>query len=526
MSTKPPTYGPDSHSASVQEHREPSLARRIAFTAIIVVSVLWVANRGVEWSERRGYVDTQRPAETVQFLDEPAFELDGHTFRTSSYGEGTLVSSEFAANKADRFRVFVLGGSFAMGTPYVNGESPQHGMEGGIASWLQAHLSHRFPQSTLELVNAAAGGQNARRVREIALEVLELEPDLLLVATGNNEGNLDPSLVQAELRKLGGYRLLRKLLLGSASKSGSWFTQQNPDTSAIANQFRGHISAILDAAQARGVPVLLCTLPVHLSYLGFEPGHVITGTQWPPMGGPCEDGLRAFEAGDYAGSLGPLQLCIDGPAAHQPPPVRSYLALAKLELGQPDAGPLEILEEERGECIARGISSYYRGKYRAARKSLRRCDEIADALLWIGRANRKLGDPEAARNAMAQSVELVPRNRTRPSFNAILREEATERPGVFLVDLERAAEELSPDGIPGPSLFLDYSHMHWWGYAAMADVVLAKMREFGLEPAEPPTLAPPPDRRSLARAFRLPPLPASAHPLPPPATISATDLTP
>jgi len=478
--------------------------------ALVATALLWAANQGVEWSERQGFVDTHRPAEAVQFLDEPVFELDGTTFRTSSYGEGTLVSSEFAAHKDDRFRVFVLGGSFAMGTPYVNGETPQHGAEGGIASWLQAHLSHRYPTTTTEFVNAAAGGQNSRRVREIALEVLELEPDLLLVATGNNEGNLDPSFVQAELRKLGGYRLLRKLLLPSATMPDSWFTAQSPDVTAIANQFREHVAALLDAAEARQVPVLLCTLPIHLSYLGFEPGHVLTGTHWPPLGGPCEGGLRAFEAGDYASSIPMLNDCIEGPDSQQPPPVRSYRALAQLELGLADEGPIKVLSSERGPCIAEGIGHYYRGRYKAALKGLRHCDEVADALLWSGRAHRKLGNHEAARRAMYQSVELVPRNRTRPSFNKILREEAAKRPSTVLVDLEAAAEELSPDGIPGPGLFLDYSHMHWWGYAAMAQQVLATMQEAGLEPAGDPVLEPPPNRQSLARFFRLPPLPDAA----------------
>ena len=181
--------------------RHQSAPWLLAFSTITVLTLLVGGNAVIEWAERRGAVNTQIPGEVVQTVDEPIFEEDGPWYRTSTYGQGSVVSSRFSRDKEQRWRMFVLGGSFAMGTPYVNGEEPQSGSEGGIASWLQGNLSARFPES-IEIVNAAAGGQDSRRVLEIGRETLELQPDLLLIAMGNNEGNLGEDRVRANLSKV------------------------------------------------------------------------------------------------------------------------------------------------------------------------------------------------------------------------------------------------------------------------------------------------------------------------------------
>jgi len=476
------------------------------FSAVTVVVILAAGNMLIEWAERRGALDTQIPGEMVQSVDEPIFEEEGPWYRTSTYGQGSVVSSRFARDKGPGWRIFVLGGSFAMGTPYVNGEEPQSGSEGGIASWLQGNLSARFP-GQVEVINAAAGGQDSRRVIEIAREVLALQPDLLFVATGNNEGNLGEDRVRAQLRKLGGYRLLRKVLLRSAEHRTSWYTPQDVDSEQLRRAFAQRIESFLTEAAGHSVPVLLATMPINLSYLGFEPGKLIQGQDWPPLGGSCEEGIRTFEAQQFEASLAPLQDCLDGPESQQPPPLRSYLALAHLETGRDiDPESATVLEESHGPCIAKGIRHYYAGHHEEAVAALETCDEVAEALLWIGRAQRADGDADGARRALLQACELVPRNRTRPSLNEVIRAAAASHDGTYLVDLEVAAEELArehSDGIPGPEQFLDYCHMNWLGYATMADAVLQVIEEKGLGPRGDAE-RPPPSREELRTLFRLP----------------------
>ena len=105
---------------------------------------------------------------------------------------------------------------------------------------------------------------------------------------------------------------------------------------------------------------------------------------------------------------------------------------------------------------------------------------------------------------------MVPRNRTRPSYNRIVREEAGSFAGVHTLDLASAAEAVSPDGIPGHELFLDYCHMHWRGYGHMADEVLSALARNGLGPRSRRLDQPPVDLNELASMWRLPALPTSA----------------
>ena len=59
---------------------------------------------------------------------------------------------------------------------------------------------------------------------------------------------------------------------------------------------------------------------------------------------------------------------------------------------------------------------------------------------WIGLSRFELGESDAAKADLEQATELNPRNRCRPSFNAIIRELAESEEHVQLVDLEAAAE--------------------------------------------------------------------------------------
>jgi hypothetical protein len=105
-----------------------------------------------------------------------------------------------------------------------------------------------------------------------------------------------------------------------------------------------------------------------------------------------------------------------------------------------------------------------------------------EALRQIGLVQYERGRYDDARRSLEQYTELMPRNRCRPSFNALLREAAAAFDNVRLVDLAAKADALSPHGIAGSELFDDYCHMNWIGYAAMADEVLATLVREGWVP--------------------------------------------
>jgi tetratricopeptide (TPR) repeat protein len=83
-----------------------------------------------------------------------------------------------SAKPAGVVRIFILGGSAAMGTP-----DPSF----SFGSILDVMLRERFPDTRFEIVNAAMVAINSHAVREIARDCAAFDSDLFVVYMGNNE---------------------------------------------------------------------------------------------------------------------------------------------------------------------------------------------------------------------------------------------------------------------------------------------------------------------------------------------------
>ncbi|MEE8369051.1 MAG: hypothetical protein V3S30_12145, partial [Thermoanaerobaculia bacterium] len=86
-----------------------------------------------------------------------------------------LIPSDKGENT---FRIFVLGGSAAMGTPDASF---------GLSRVLEALLQETYPRLNFEVVNAAMTAVNSHVVNEIARSCARLKPDLFVIYMGNNE---------------------------------------------------------------------------------------------------------------------------------------------------------------------------------------------------------------------------------------------------------------------------------------------------------------------------------------------------
>jgi hypothetical protein len=128
---------------------------------------------------------------------------------------------------------------------------------------------------------------------------------------------------------------------------------------------------------------------------------------------------------------------------------------------------------------------------------------VAEALRWIGLSRLAEGRIEDGRRALEQSIELLPRNRSRRSYEALVRDRAAMHDHVYLADLRAAADRGAPDGLAGPEVFLDYCHMNWRGYGRMADELFAAMHREGLLPAFVDPDLQPPDIEAQAGLFGL-----------------------
>lgn len=80
---------------------------------------------------------------------------------------------------AGTFRIFVLGESTTIGYPYMH--------NGSFHRWLQYRLTRTFPEKEFEIINLSLTAVNSYTVLDFAIQVVDYEPDAVLVYTGHNE---------------------------------------------------------------------------------------------------------------------------------------------------------------------------------------------------------------------------------------------------------------------------------------------------------------------------------------------------
>ncbi|RYF44927.1 MAG: hypothetical protein EOO38_16940 [Cytophagaceae bacterium] len=86
----------------------------------------------------------------------------------------------FPQQKAEgTLRLFVLGESTTIGYPYMH--------NGSFHRWLHYRLLHTFPDKNVEIINLALTAVNTYTVYGFAKELINYEPDAVLVYTGHNE---------------------------------------------------------------------------------------------------------------------------------------------------------------------------------------------------------------------------------------------------------------------------------------------------------------------------------------------------
>ena len=131
--------------------------------------------------------DVARPTQIddpfVGFSDiHPLFALDAdeQRYRTVISRQLSFAEESFSAKKLPNgFRVFCLGGSTVHGRPYQHHTS--------FSAWMQLELAAIHPDRRIEVVNCGGISYASYRLLPILREVLDYQPDLIVVATGHNE---------------------------------------------------------------------------------------------------------------------------------------------------------------------------------------------------------------------------------------------------------------------------------------------------------------------------------------------------
>ena len=221
-------------------------------------------------------------------IDGEAFYQENPDFADQFYPPSLNVGplqNTFAAERSDdRLRVFVLGGSAAMGFPHKN-----HGVDRLLA----AQLRELFPNKDVEVVNTAMTSVNSHVVYQVAKTLPAESADVAVILMGNNEvvGPYGPGTFnQNFLSSLSAIRALQALkrtrlwqLLDSALSEvqssdakadlewqgmqmfvDNGVAEDDPRMSAVYEHFEGNLRDIVDTLDAKGMHVVLSTVPVNL----------------------------------------------------------------------------------------------------------------------------------------------------------------------------------------------------------------------------------------------------------------------
>ena len=338
--------------------------------------------------------------------------------------------------KPGTFRVFVLGESAAMGFPEPSAS---------FARVLEVLLQARYPDTRIEVVNAAMVAINSHIVLPVARECAGYKPDLFVVHLGNNEvvgpygaagvlGPFSPSrrFIQGNLavRRTRTGQLLASIVQGAKGDGGapkSWggmamfvdaqVPADDPRLQRIYDHFRDNLTDICKVAAGAGVPVAVCTIPVNLK-------------ESAPFASAHRSGLS-------------------------PEQTAAWDAL-----------------------FAEGVRLEAEGKHAAAADRYFEAEKIddrfADLEYRIGRCIVALGRAGEARERFGRARDLdALRFRTDAAINETVREVVAAQTGrgALLADAERAFDAASPAGGPGENLFLEHVHMNFAGNYLLARTV-------------------------------------------------------
>ncbi|MEJ2355720.1 MAG: SGNH/GDSL hydrolase family protein, partial [candidate division WOR-3 bacterium] len=226
------------------------------------------------------------------------------------------------------FRIFVLGGSTTAGFPYGNNLM--------FPRILWRRLQDAFPEKRIEIVNTAMSAVNSYTLLDFTDEILEYEPDLLLIYAGHNEfygalgvGSLESIghsrfLVKAymKIQHLRLFRLLRQTINRFVSIFKKEDMKNPKDLTATLmerivseqiipleselykkgeKQFSSNLEEILQQAEKAKVPVVLSEL---VSNLGNQPPfESVQSDTFPPASEIYRQAKKLETLGEYEKAL-------------------------------------------------------------------------------------------------------------------------------------------------------------------------------------------------------------------------------
>ena len=341
---------------------------------------------------------------------------------------------------AETIRICLLGGSAAMGMP-----EPAF----GLSRQLELMLQHRYPDQTIEVLPMGYDGANSHVLREVARDLQRLNPQAVIVLTGNDEvagpygpatglGRLHSSSRIARWMVLFSRTRLAQMIAGTFHRffpakidMAAWQHQEpitlrgrlsprDPHLKTVTRSFRKNLSAIVAAAEEASPTVIVCTVPVNL---------------------------------------------------------RDCAPFSTIYLTD-EAAAQEVRETLRAAAAATAASNRFEAT-RLYAHAIQLNPDHAEALFSAARL--ALDDNRTAEAAAlfsrARDADAL-RLRADSSINALIRECTADHTD-SLLDAEALFAIRSPQGIPGRELFLDHIHLTFNGNYLLAAALVHRMEFMG-----------------------------------------------
>ncbi|MAE63253.1 MAG: hypothetical protein CMJ18_03190 [Phycisphaeraceae bacterium] len=355
------------------------------------------------------------------------FERDGSRFRTrQTVLYETFNDQRFVADKPrNGLRLFCLGGSSAYGFPW--------GADVAFTALVGDALAASHPQRTVEAVNVAGISYAMHRLQIVAAEVMEHDPDVLLIYSGHNEF-VERSFFRDLEGRSPGLERIEHVLSHSRLYSlwhRAWWNEVDaprgngpelfvrredrvypPEEKAkIVERFTEGLRRIVRVAVARNVRVVVATVPCNLRH-------------WRPQKSVSDAALDAMQQVRWGNAL--------------------QSGRAHLEAGRPREAVSEL---ETAAALA---------------------PQHAEARYLLGQAYEAIGDWDHARAAFAAACDAdASPVRRLSAMNDAIRMVAAEHE-ILLVDMDRVFSEESEHGIVGFPLIEDYVHPSIAGHRLIA----------------------------------------------------------
>lgn len=368
----------------------------------------------------------------------------------SHESHGPEPQREFDLEKPEgEFRVFVIGGSSSQGVPYSTRYA--------FSNWLERRLDAVLPGIDTKVVNAGMSGYASRRILPIVEEIVQYEPDLLVVYMGHNEWA--ERMYYEHLLKLDP-RLFRLL---------EW---------AYRTRIYALASRILDLEVFQKAPQLDIEMDDNAIQMFGVLRQRASGTNYPTARELAfrdilyEHNLRSIARTMKQEGVDLVLLTLSQNFSDWPPPA----SLHRSDISESALGHWE----ERFETGNRLAEADCAAALEVYEEALAIDDQFADLHFRIADCHRELDQNSKAREhyRRASDLDRVPHG-ANTRFNEFIRRIAEEE-GAILVDTDSALIAESDNGLVGYDLFTDFVHPNVRAHQTIAATVSQAMREAGL----------------------------------------------